>query len=329
VTAVLPAEYGVDPTGVGKALGLTQLAGTKPSGNQTAANATSLYKYRLTWPVVTDAPQSRTGYTSEGTTTNVALTLETQNTTRVEALLTWNDDNRTGDQPTKPDLFELQVIGPDETAGESDLGRNGADGGGNVTAELLWRAPPAPQETRAATDDEAARQAGSLVEIDRTAFGEWTIRITLVDAGDVDASGLAFPGPAGDAGNDWDLTITVESFRFDREGLNESKEREDRVRLDIAPGTGLEYKFDMEEGASMEYAWNTTGGPLYFDLHGEARGDTTGAFTSHKSGSSERDAGTFTAPFAGTHGWFWENQGTDPVSVELVTTGVYKIIGRK
>lgn len=41
VTAVLPAEYGIDPTGAGKALGLTQLHSPAPAGVPAAAAAAS------------------------------------------------------------------------------------------------------------------------------------------------------------------------------------------------------------------------------------------------------------------------------------------------
>ena len=330
IVAILPAEYGIDPTGIGHAFGFTKLANNDADATQNATtNATTLYKYRLTWPTRSTEGEPRDGYTGEGGTDNVFVDLALQNVTRVEATLTWNDNNETGGQRTRPDLFEIQVVGPDGRVGEPDLGRNGDDGRGNVTADLVWRTAPLAQEVRASTDEEAAEQAASLTPFDRSAIGEWTVKVTLHEAGDVDTQGLPFSSPAGDEGNEWMLTLTIESFRFDREGLNASKEREDRVRIEVPAGTGLEYKFDMEEGASMEYSWTTTGPRLYYDFHGEPRSDTSGASTSHKSGSADRDAGSFTAPFAGMHGWYWENQGTQGVTVELVTTGVYKVIGKK
>jgi len=33
--------------------------------------------------------------------------------------------------------------------------------------------------------------------------------------------------------------------------------------------------------------------------------------------------GTFLAPSQGIHGWFWENKGTTPVKLKLVTAGFY------
>lgn len=327
LVAVLPAEYGLDPTGVGDALGLTQMSGeTAAPTNDTGTAQSTVFVYRLTWPIRMVVLEPRSGYTARGATTNLYVPLETLNLTRVTARLSWDDANATAGQRTEPDLFELQVIGPDGSAGEADLGRNGADGKGNVSAALTWRPAPSPQPVRAENDEGAQREAERLVDPDRSAFGEWTIRISLIEAGGM---GLPLGGSLGDEGNDWQLVLAIESFWFDTSSLDASKLREDRVRLELAPGTGLEYKFDLEEGALLEYAWNTTGAPLHYDFHGERRGDTSGAFTSHKRGSGGQDSGSFNAPFSGTHGWYWENTGTEPASVELTTSGVYKIIGKK
>ena len=38
--------------------------------------------------------------------------------------------------------------------------------------------------------------------------------------------------------------------------------------------------------------------------------------------------GSFTAPFAGTHGWYWRNKGETPVTVTVKTTGFYKDLFR-
>lgn len=328
LVAILPAEYGLDPTGAGGLLGLTKLGGGAEPVNETA-NATSVFRYRLTWPTLEAPGEARTGYAREGTSRNVVVNLATANVTRVEALLTWTDSNQTGGQQTRPDLFELQVIGPDGRSGEADLGRNEAGGAGNVTADLSWRAPPSPQVVRASTDEEAASEAARLVGPDESGVGAWTFRVTLLEAGDADAQGVPIGGPAGDDGNDWSLSITVEAFRFDHVGLNASREREDRVFLEIPPGKGLEYKFAMEAGAPMEYSWNTTGAKLYFDFHGEERGKSADAYTSHKRGTMDRDSGFLDAPFAGTHGWYWENRGAEPVTLLLTTAGVYTIVGKK
>jgi hypothetical protein len=37
-------------------------------------------------------------------------------------------------------------------------------------------------------------------------------------------------------------------------------------------------------------------------------------------------AGTFVAPSTGIHGWFWENQSLEPVTIKLVSSGFYDYI---
>ena len=56
VTAVLPAEYGIDPLGAGKALGLTQLNGAakKPAEVQPAAGATLATVVKTALPMRSD-----------------------------------------------------------------------------------------------------------------------------------------------------------------------------------------------------------------------------------------------------------------------------------
>ena len=67
------------------------------------------------------------------------------------------------------------------------------------------------------------------------------------------------------------------------------------------------------------------GGPVKVDMHGEAPDATDGAFTSYWEEREQTNArGSFTAPFAGTHGWYWRNKGDTPVTVTVKTTGFYK-----
>jgi hypothetical protein len=46
------------------------------------------------------------------------------------------------------------------------------------------------------------------------------------------------------------------------------------------------------------------GTPLYFDLHGEPQGDTTGYFESYAIATLRAMKGSFTSPFSGSHGWY-------------------------
>lgn len=118
-----------------------------------------------------------------------------------------------------------------------------------------------------------------------------------------------------------------------RSQANESKTsaatHSDLVEITIPAGRGIEYKFQMSQYGKMEYEWITNGAPLYFDLHGEPEGDTSGYFESYAIASVSEMKGSFTAPFAGSHGWYWKNNSSEDISIQLMVSGEYSIIGLK
>lgn len=100
--------------------------------------------------------------------------------------------------------------------------------------------------------------------------------------------------------------------------------RTEKVTLTLAPNAGTEVKATMRAGEEFDYRWSTDGGDVHFELHGEKKGDSAGAFTSYEKGSSKRGAGTFRAPFDGTHGWYWRNRADTPVTITVTATGVFE-----
>jgi len=103
----------------------------------------------------------------------------------------------------------------------------------------------------------------------------------------------------------------------------------DNVDVIVPAGRGVEFKFSMQKFKKMTYEWQTDGEPLYFDLHGEPEGDTTGYFESYAIATLTEMKGSFTAPFAGSHGWYWKNESNTPVVVKLNVNGEYEVIGLK
>ena len=97
----------------------------------------------------------------------------------------------------------------------------------------------------------------------------------------------------------------------------------------VPAGKGIEYKFQMDQHDKMTYEWLTDGEPLYFDLHGEPEGDTTGYFESYAIATLSEMKGSFTAPFTGSHGWYWKNTSEQPVAIQLIVKGQYTVIGLK
>jgi hypothetical protein len=93
----------------------------------------------------------------------------------------------------------------------------------------------------------------------------------------------------------------------------------------LAAREGIEYKYHLEKGAAMFYAW-TAGAPVIYDFHGERSGlvsDGGPSSESYDKGTRQSATGSFSAPFGGIHGWYWENTGSAPVTVRLTTTGFY------
>jgi hypothetical protein len=101
--------------------------------------------------------------------------------------------------------------------------------------------------------------------------------------------------------------------------------RQDEMTVTLAPHSGQEVKAHMVKGDSFIFTWASTGGPVKAEMHGEKTGATDGSFTDYwKELELTGGQGDFTAPFDGTHGWYFRNKGDTPVTVTVKTIGFYK-----
>lgn len=107
------------------------------------------------------------------------------------------------------------------------------------------------------------------------------------------------------------------------------KQGQQLIEVSVPAGKGIEYKFQMALHEKMTYEWITDGEPLYFDLHGEPKGDTTGYFESYAIATLSEMKGSFTSPFDGSHGWYWKNNSDKPIAIQLMVEGQYEVIGLK
>jgi hypothetical protein len=114
-----------------------------------------------------------------------------------------------------------------------------------------------------------------------------------------------------------------------QETSEKSKDATETIEVIVPAGRGVEYKFVMAQYQKLEYEWITDGPALYFDLHGEPEGDTTGYFESYAIATLDEMKGSFTAPFSGSHGWYWKNTSDSPVTVQLIVKGEYAKHGLK
>lgn len=123
-------------------------------------------------------------------------------------------------------------------------------------------------------------------------------------------------------------TATIGTVQSDK--LSTANQQEtDIIEVIVPAGRGVEYKFAMAQFKKMEYQWHTDGAALFFDLHGEPEGDTTGYYESYAIATLTEMKGSFTTPFAGVHGWYWKNTSDKPVTVKLTVGGEYSIVGLK
>jgi hypothetical protein len=123
-------------------------------------------------------------------------------------------------------------------------------------------------------------------------------------------------------------TPTVETDNDDENSPVRKRDSAYQTRtmtLSLAPGQGTEIKAVMEAGERFVFNWKTEGGAVNFDMHGEPPNAKRNEFTSYWFARNQRQAsGSFTAPFKGTHGWYWRNRGNKPVKVTVSLSGFFR-----
>jgi len=98
---------------------------------------------------------------------------------------------------------------------------------------------------------------------------------------------------------------------------------QDTYSRTLGPFERFEYKYRLEQGATLLFDWQASG-ELVYDLHAEEDGKDPQEYSpSFDQGQSDGKKGSYTAMFPGIHGWYFENRGTDEVSLELKTIGFY------
>ena len=96
----------------------------------------------------------------------------------------------------------------------------------------------------------------------------------------------------------------------------------DSTQFVLGPYEFVEYKYRLEKGAVMLYSWSATAAVIV-DFHGDPQAGGEQAAVSHEKETRQSANGEFTAPFAGIHGWYWENPGGESITVNLTSAGFY------
>ncbi|MDG1025782.1 MAG: hypothetical protein P8N94_00560 [Gammaproteobacteria bacterium] len=98
--------------------------------------------------------------------------------------------------------------------------------------------------------------------------------------------------------------------------------KSDYVEFILGPFESVEYKYLLDMDASMLFSW-VADGELYYDMHAEPAGLGEDYAESFEQGTGESRMGSFHAPFTGIHGWFWENRGSQTITLQLHSSGFY------
>ena len=98
----------------------------------------------------------------------------------------------------------------------------------------------------------------------------------------------------------------------------------DVITINIPARGEKEYKLLFPKDSTFEYSWKTNGEKLFYDFHGEPKGDKTGYFKSFKKNTESMSQGALTTLFEGTHGWYWKNNTSSSVDIILKIKGDYQ-----
>lgn len=96
------------------------------------------------------------------------------------------------------------------------------------------------------------------------------------------------------------------------------------VEFKIGPRQSLEYKYRLDQGEALLYSWRATG-PVNVEFHAEPDGAPRGYAQTYEKSQGSEASGTLTAPFSGIHGWYWENTGSEEITVTLTSSGFYNL----
>jgi len=99
--------------------------------------------------------------------------------------------------------------------------------------------------------------------------------------------------------------------------------KSDTVSLILQPGQGHEVKMEMTKDFTASYRWSSTGGPVEHDTHGDPYGNSDIYVSYSLADSVDQDDGVIKALYGGFHGWYWKNNGSEPVTIDLSIDGEY------
>lgn len=100
----------------------------------------------------------------------------------------------------------------------------------------------------------------------------------------------------------------------------------DSKTIELAPDKSTEIKLAMNKGDKAEFTWFTAdGAEAFFDLHADSK-ELSINYHVYKKGTVAQAEGVLEAAFNGSHGWYWKNRTSSPMTITLRVTGEYQSI---
>jgi hypothetical protein len=96
----------------------------------------------------------------------------------------------------------------------------------------------------------------------------------------------------------------------------------DAIEFFLTPDQFVEYKFNLKAGEAMVFNWKATA-EVDVDFHTVPEGKPISASETFMRGVAMSGQGTYRAPYAGLHGWYWKNSGKENVRIILNASGFF------
>jgi hypothetical protein len=96
----------------------------------------------------------------------------------------------------------------------------------------------------------------------------------------------------------------------------------DAIEFGLMPEQFVEYKFRLNAGEMMVFNWKASA-PIDVDFHTVPDGKPISASETFMRGTASQGQGTYRAPYAGLHGWYWKNSTKESVTIVLNASGFF------
>jgi len=164
--------------------------------------------------------------------------------------------------------------------------------------------------------------------VDPTGFGETTGLTGLAQTGSgniyldrgLKRTHVLFPLDAAAKSDETTLRATLAA-----KGITvpaDAKFVSDHWEYELLPYDSIEMKYKLARGQPMIFSWHAPV-PIHYDMHSVPDQGGNEATESFAISDAPVQTAVYVAPFTGIHGWFWQNQTLNNVTVSIDATGAF------